>query len=56
MPPFTFRWPNTAYRVQGYTAEEVSGDNQYEAVFCAMCQQIHLVNPATGKVLGEEDD
>jgi len=25
-------------------------------VTCVVCRQVHLVNPFTGKVLGEDDD
>ncbi len=57
MPPFIYRCPNTGYRVQGFTAEEVSEDTDtYQTITCLMCQRVHLVNPATGKVLGEEDE
>ncbi len=56
MPPFMYRCPNTSRRVQGFIAEEVSADDTYESVTCVMCQQVHLVNPATGKILGEDDD
>lgn len=57
MPPFMYRCPNTGYRVQGFVAEEVSNDaDTYETVTCIVCQQVHLVNPATGKVLGEDDE
>jgi hypothetical protein len=57
MPAFTYRCPNTGYRVQGYTpGETVEDSGTYEAVVCALCQRVHLVNPATGKVVGEEDE
>ena len=57
MPPFMYRCPNMGRRVQGFTAEQIVDDaNTYELVTCLMCQQVHLVNLATGKVLGEEDE
>jgi len=56
MPPFMYRCPNTGHRVQGFTAEAVSDDNIYQSMTCIMCDRVHLVNPATGKVLGEHDD
>jgi hypothetical protein len=58
MPTFLFRYPNTGYRVQGYSAEHVSGGvaDTYEPVTCAMCRRVHLVNPMTGRVLGEKDE
>jgi hypothetical protein len=55
MPPFLYRCPTTGYRVQGFVAEEVPADT-YEPVTCTACQRVHLVNPATGKVLGERDE
>jgi hypothetical protein len=57
MASFLFHCPNTDQRVQGWSAEEVSPDqvDTYEAVTCIACQQVHLVNPATGKVLGSND-
>jgi hypothetical protein len=54
MPPFLYRCPTTGYRVQGFIAEELPADT-YEAVACTACRRIHLVNPTTGKVLGEDD-
>ena len=57
MTPFLFRCPNTNQPVQGFVAEEVSDDpNAYESVTCLACQQVHLVNPATGKVLGVDEE
>jgi hypothetical protein len=57
MPPFLYRCPNTGQNVQGFTAEEVNGnDNVYETITCLACQQVHLVNPGTGKVLGADDE
>jgi hypothetical protein len=58
MAPFLYRCPNTGLRVQGWSAKEVpaNGANIYETVTCAACQQVHLVNPATGSVLMGADD
>lgn len=55
MPPFLYRCPNTGQTVQGFAAEETSGD-AYEAIACLACRQNHFVNPTTGKVLGGDDD
>jgi hypothetical protein len=57
MPTFLFRCPNKNLRVQGWTAEEVSEEDNstYAAVACAACRQMHYVNPATGRVLGAVD-
>ena len=55
MAPFIYRCPNTGLRIQALAAEEITeGEDTYEAVTCIMCQQVHLVNPHTGKVLGED--
>ena len=36
--------------------EEVSDSaDAYKSVTCIMCQRVHLVSRATGKVLGEKD-
>ncbi len=57
MAPFLYRCPNTGLRAQGFVAEDVSDDaDTYESVTCLACQQVHLVNPATGKVLGEAEE
>jgi hypothetical protein len=50
-----YRCPKTGYRVQGFSAEDISEDQHiYEPVTCPVCRQVHLVNPATGTVLGEK--
>jgi hypothetical protein len=57
MTPFLYCCPNTGYRVQGFVAEDVSDDPEnYQTITCLACQRVHLVNPTTGKVLGEDDD
>jgi hypothetical protein len=57
MPPFLFHCPNTGYPVQGWVAEDVSETDNYtyESVTCLACQQMHLVNPKTGKVVGSDE-
>jgi hypothetical protein len=48
---------STGYRVQGFVAEDTSKDFEgYQAITSLACQQVHLVNAASGKVLGCEDD
>jgi hypothetical protein len=54
-PPFMYHCPNTGRRIQEFIAEEMSGNDTYEAVTCIVCQQVHLVNAATAKVLGQND-
>jgi hypothetical protein len=49
MPLFTYRCPKTGQFVQAFSAEDVSEDTYtYEFIRCALCRQIHRVNPATG--------
>ena len=56
MAPFVYRCPNTGLRIQAWAAEEVTEDEDaYEPVTCVMCQQVHLVNAVTGKVLGGDN-
>ena len=56
MPPILFRCPNTGYRIQGFVADDASDDaDTYEADVCTLCQRVHMVNPATGDVLGAEE-
>ncbi len=52
--PFVCRRPNTGFRVQGFSAEEIpDGDVEtFVTVTCAMCKGVHLVNPATGPGCG----
>jgi hypothetical protein len=58
MAPFLYRCPHTGLNVQGWTADDPTerDDNAFEAVICIACTRAHLVNPKTGKVLGEDDE
>lgn len=57
MATFLYRCPYTGQNVQGFIAEEVSDDvDAYESITCLACQRVHLVNPATGRVIGEDDE
>jgi hypothetical protein len=42
--------------VQAWFADDVSANNgeTYESLTCAACSQVHLVNRATGKTLGND--
>jgi len=53
MPSFIYRCMNTGLRVQGFSADDVD-THTYETVVCTACKQTHLVNPATGVVLGSD--
>jgi hypothetical protein len=54
MAPVLFRCPNMGVPVRGWFADGGSedGDEAYQSVTCLACQQVHLVNPKSGKVLG----
>ena len=58
MATFLYHFPNTGKNVQGWTANDPTerDDDAFEAVTCLACTRVHLVNPKTGKVLGEDDD
>ena len=53
-----FFCPHTGQRVQGWFADDGSenGDDTYEGVACLACNQIHMVNPRTGNVLGADEE
>ena len=53
---FLYRCPTTGQTVQGWSAEEVTDDDAYEPVTCVAYTKVHLINPKTGRVLGEEED
>jgi hypothetical protein len=49
--------PNTGQNAQGWSAEEVTDDDDtYQSFPCIACTRVHLINLKTGKVLGEEED
>lgn len=54
MRTFIFRCPVTAASVQGACSEEPCPGPYYVAQHCLACSGVHLVNPATGKLLAEE--
>jgi hypothetical protein len=57
MAPFLYRCPNTGHNVQTWVAEEVPADKDtFQTLTCIACLQVHLVNPATGRVLGSDDE
>ena len=55
MAAFIYRCPNTRVRIQALAAKAIKDDaDTYQLVACVMCKQVHLVNPFTGKLLGEQ--
>ena len=56
MVTFVFRCPNSGVNVQGWLADDTSDEpDTYDTIVCTACGQLHFVNPAKGKVLGEQD-
>jgi hypothetical protein len=57
MPTFIYRCPTTGFRVHGDAPEEPNQDKgeHFEPVKCTACKRLHLINPKTGKLLGEQD-
>ena len=52
-----FRCPTTAFMVHGQLqAKEQprNGMRHYEGVHCTACRSVHLVNPASGRLISEE--
>jgi hypothetical protein len=58
MATFIFRCPNTKQNVQGFwSAKDMPEHGRgYLSVRCSACHQLHLLNPLTGMVVGNEDD
>jgi hypothetical protein len=57
MSPFLYRCPKTGENVQASADDEPDDDDfTYVQVRFLACAQVHLVNPKTGKVLGDEED
>ena len=58
MAAFLYRCPRTRLHVQGWIADERSllEKQNYEAVNCLACGGVHLVNPASGKSIDDEDN
>jgi hypothetical protein len=58
MAPFLYRCPATGLNVQGWLADDPSGDNEevYETVTFLACTRVHLINRSTGKVVGGDDE
>lgn len=48
-----YRCPNTGLRVQSYASIKTADDG-YEVVTCNICRGVHLIDTATGRVLGED--
>ena len=58
MATFVFRCPKTGFKVQGWSAEAIPDDepDSYETIACTACGQLHWINRASGRVLGDTQD
>jgi hypothetical protein len=57
MQEFLFQCPITGDKVQGSVDENSAvAFPFYAAVECSACQRVHLVDPRTSKVVGEDED
>jgi hypothetical protein len=50
-----YRCPNTGLRVQSYACIKTA-DGAYEVATCTICRGVHLIDPATGKVLAKASE
>jgi hypothetical protein len=55
MSPFMYRCPDTGLRVPSFESTKTS-DGTYDVVTCVACGRVHLIDPATGKVLGQDKE
>jgi hypothetical protein len=55
---FVYRCPSTGLNVQGWFTDEPAANetDSYETVKCLACNQLHLINRATGKTIGQDDE
>jgi len=54
MAAILFRCPTKGIRVQSWIADALIEDDTFVEVKCIACRRVHLINPKTEKVLGEE--
>jgi hypothetical protein len=58
MPALHYKCPTTGLTVQTWSATDPAAydDRTYENIICPICTRMHLVNPKSGKVMGQDDD
>jgi hypothetical protein len=57
MTPFLFTCPVTSIKVQHWLDDDQDApENEYEAITCAACLRVHLLNRKTGKLLGPDEE
>lgn len=57
MPPVLYKCPTTGQNVQWSVEETTSEPSRpvsYQGIQCPACTRLHFINPATGKLLGQE--
>jgi hypothetical protein len=54
MATYLYRCLVTGYNVQGFVADDPTTDDDFVLMNCLICKRVHLVNPKTGKVAGDE--
>ena len=54
MGSFIFRCPHANLNVQGFALDSNDTAAVFEPIVCTACEQVHLINPKTGKVLDED--
>jgi hypothetical protein len=57
MAPLLFTCPVTSMKVQHWLDDDQDApENEYEAITCAACTRVHLLNRKTGKLLGQDEE
>ena len=57
MAPLLFTCPVTSIKVQHWLDDDQDApENEYEAITCAACSRVHLLNRMTGKLLGQDEE
>jgi hypothetical protein len=51
---FLYCCPNTRQTVQGWSADDVTDDGEYQSIACLACAQLHLIKPDNWKSAGGE--
>jgi hypothetical protein len=58
MPTFLYRCPTIGLRVEGWVVDDPTkrDEDSYVSMTCLACRGVHLINPKTGKVVGEDEE
>jgi hypothetical protein len=60
MVTFLYRCPLTGYKVQAFVVDDLTDagtDNGiFHTVTCSACTRVHVINPKTSKVLGDDEE